>query len=129
MLSSAGASNPVRQIARVVTTAWNEWRGISSDGVTVAYSAEAAPMTDGSRCSRSRRSPAGAGRRSSRSRGNSAQDWATLQTELVRLIADGRDVNDAIVFFSGTASSNQPNGIMNGVTASASASRRSAPRH
>ena len=38
--------------------------------------------------------------------------------ELVRLIADGRDVNDSTMFYSGTTSSNQPNGIMNGLTGS-----------
>jgi HK97 family phage major capsid protein len=45
------------------------------------------------------------------------QDDPGLTGELVRLIADGRDVNDAMVFFSGTASSNQPQGLMNELTA------------
>jgi hypothetical protein len=36
--------------------------------------------------------------------------------ELVRLIADGRDVNDASIFYSGTSSSNQPNGVLPGLS-------------
>jgi HK97 family phage major capsid protein len=112
MLSSAGALNPVRQVSRVVTTAWNEWRGISSDGVTVSYSAEAAQMVDGS--------PVLAQPNIVCQRWTAfvpfswelGQDWATLESELVRLIADGRDVNDSTMFYSGTTSSNQPNGII-----------------
>jgi HK97 family phage major capsid protein len=118
MLSSAGAANPVRQIARVVTTAWNEWRGISSDGVTVAYSAEASTMSDNSPVLAQ---PSIVCQRWSAFVPYSwelGQDWNTLESELVRVIRDGRDVNDATMFYSGTTASNQPNGIMNGVTVS-----------
>jgi HK97 family phage major capsid protein len=118
MLSSAGASNPVRQIARVVVTSWNEWRGISSDGVTVAYSAEASTMSDNSPVLAQ---PSIVCQRWSAFVPYSwelGQDWGTLESELVRVIRDGRDVNDSTMFFSGTTASFQPNGITNGVTAS-----------
>ncbi len=118
MLSSSGALNPVRQIARVVATSANEWRGISSDGVVVAYSAEASTMSDNS--------PTLAQPTITCQRWSAfvpyswelGQDWNALGSELVRLVADGRDVNDSSVFFSGTSASNQPTGIMNGITAS-----------
>jgi HK97 family phage major capsid protein len=117
MLSSNGALNPVRQLARVVTTPWNEWRGVSSDGVTVSYSAEAATMVDGSPVLVQ---PVITCRRWTAFVPFSwelGQDWPDLQNELVRLIADGRDVNDTTVFYSGTSSSNQPSGIMTGLSA------------
>ena len=41
-------------------------------------------------------------------------DWAQLESELVRLISDGRDVNDATMFYSGAGSASfQPLGIAN----------------
>ena len=118
MLSSDGALNPVRRLARTVLTTSNQWRGISSAGVTVSYSAEAAVMVDGSPVLAQ---PVITCRRWTAFVPYSwelGQDWDTLQGELVRLIADGRDVNDSAVFFSGTSSSNQPNGIANGLGAS-----------
>jgi HK97 family phage major capsid protein len=48
VLTSGGALNPVRRLARVVTISTNEWRGVTSDGVTVTYRAEAAMMADNS---------------------------------------------------------------------------------
>jgi HK97 family phage major capsid protein len=118
MISSAGALNPVRQVARTVTTPWNEWRGISSDGVTVSYAAEAATMTDGSPVLAQ---PTITCRRWSAFVPFSwelGMDWPQLEGELGGLIADGRNVNDSSMFYSGTSSSNQPNGIMNGIGAS-----------
>jgi HK97 family phage major capsid protein len=118
MISSAGALNPVRQVARTVVTPWNEWRGISSDGVTVSYSAEAAAMTDGSPVLAQ---PTITCRRWTAFVPFSwelGMDWPQLENELGGLIVDGRNVNDSVAFYSGTSSSNQPNGIMNGIGAS-----------
>ena len=39
---------PVRQIAESESITTNQWRGVSSDGVTASYSQEAAAMIDGS---------------------------------------------------------------------------------
>jgi predicted phage gp36 major capsid-like protein len=78
-----------------VNTTSNEWRGISSDGVTVSYSAEAAAMIDGSPVLAQ---PVITCRRWTAFVPYSwelGQDWDSLGSELVRLIAHGRDVNDA----------------------------------
>jgi HK97 family phage major capsid protein len=48
LLSSSGVLNPVRQVARTFTIATKEWKGVSSDGVTVAYVPEATEATDAS---------------------------------------------------------------------------------
>ena len=41
MLTSNGALNPIRQVARVFTIATDKWKGVSSAGVTASYDAEA----------------------------------------------------------------------------------------
>ena len=46
MLTSDGALNPLREISRVETIAVDEWRGVSSAGVTAAFAAEATAATD-----------------------------------------------------------------------------------
>jgi HK97 family phage major capsid protein len=113
MLSSAGALNPVRRIARSISVEANGWRGVSSDGVTVSYSAEAAAMVDGSpvlaqpliKCQRWTAFVPYSW--------ELAGDWQGLETELVRLIADGRDVNDSTAFYSGGGTAaNPPNGVL-----------------
>ena len=48
MLSNAGAVDPIRQLARVVSIATNEWNGVSSAGVTASWDAEAAEVSDDS---------------------------------------------------------------------------------
>jgi hypothetical protein len=39
MLTSSGALNPIRQLARVITTNTTEWRGVTSAGVVASYDA------------------------------------------------------------------------------------------
>jgi HK97 family phage major capsid protein len=115
MLSSNGALNPIRQVARTVVTSANEWRGVSSDGVTASFSAEGAAMVDGSPVFAQ---PTITCRRWTAFVPYSwelGQDWSGLESELVGLIADGRDVLESSVFYSGTSSSNQPQGILTGL--------------
>jgi HK97 family phage major capsid protein len=114
LLTSAGALNPVRQLARVETMVSNELRLVASDGVTAQYRAEAAAMTDNSP---SLVQPVITARRWDSFIPYSwevAADWPAgqLNNELVRLIADAQNVNDTAVFFGGTSSSNQPTGLM-----------------
>lgn len=47
LLTSSDALNPVRQLARVFMTVTDQWKGVSSAGVTAAYQAEAAELADG----------------------------------------------------------------------------------
>jgi len=48
MLTSAGSINPLRRIARVVTTVTDQWQGVTSAGATAEWKAEAAEAADGS---------------------------------------------------------------------------------
>jgi HK97 family phage major capsid protein len=111
MLSSNGALNPIRDVARVFTIATREWRGVSSDGVTAAYQAEAAATTDNSPTLVQPTITAAMGRAFVPFSIELAQDWGGLQQELFRLITDGRDVLDATQFLTGNGS-NAPVGIL-----------------
>jgi HK97 family phage major capsid protein len=115
MLSSAGALNPIRQIARVFTIATDQWKGVSSAGVTATYAAEAAEAGDAS--------PTLAQPTIDCARGVAfipfsieiGQDWATLQSEMGRLMADGRDVLDATKFLAG-GGTDEPSGVLTGLS-------------
>ena len=48
MLTGSGALNPFREISDVEEIATDEWRGVSSAGVTASYQAEATETTDDS---------------------------------------------------------------------------------
>jgi HK97 family phage major capsid protein len=45
-LTSNGAVNPIRQIARVERTTTNGWRGVTSAGGTASFDAEASEVSD-----------------------------------------------------------------------------------
>jgi HK97 family phage major capsid protein len=115
MLSSNGALNPVRDLARVITVSTHDWKGVSSDGVTVGYVAEATAATDAS--------PVLAQPTISTQQWRAfipfsieiSQDWGSLEQELLRLVSDGRDVNDATQFLTGTGT-NAPQGVLTGLT-------------
>jgi HK97 family phage major capsid protein len=118
ILSSTGALNPIRRLAKVVTTTTNSWLGVSSDGVTASYSAEGSAMVDGSP---TLAQPSILCRRWTVFIPYSwelAGDWAGLESELARLSADARDVLESQVFYSGTVSLNQPQGITTGLSSS-----------
>lgn len=117
MLSSAGALNPVRRIARVETTTTNEWRGVSSDGVSVSYVAEASTASDGSPTLAQPVVTCAQWRAFVPFSIELGQDFMTLEAELVRLVADGRDTNDSTMFYSGSGTA-QPRGVMTDLTSS-----------
>lgn len=48
ILTSQGSLNPFRQIARVETITTNQWKGVSSAGVSWSFDAEAAEVSDDS---------------------------------------------------------------------------------
>jgi HK97 family phage major capsid protein len=113
ILSGSGALNPVRTIAKVITIeASREWRGVSSDGVVAGYVAEGTEATDGSPTLVQPTIVTAQWRVFVPFSIELGQDWAALTTELGRLAADARDVNDATQFLSGNGS-NAPGGILN----------------
>lgn len=113
MLTSTGALNPVRQVARQVTISGaREWRGVASDGVTAAYVAEATVATDGSPTLVQPAIITYQYRVFVPFSLELGQDWPELGLELLRLASDARDVNDATQFLTGAGTSS-PGGILN----------------
>jgi HK97 family phage major capsid protein len=93
--------NPVRQVAKTFTIATKEWKGVSSDGVTVAYVPEATEATDASPTLAQPVIMAQQWRAFVPFSIELGQDWSGITDELGRLISDGRDVVDATQFLTG----------------------------
>ncbi len=113
ILSGSGATNPVRSVARVITiTGARDWKGVSSDGVTAGYVAEATEATDGSPTLAQPAITTAQWRCFVPFSIEVGQDWDGLSEELLRLAEDARNVMDATQFLTGTGS-NAPGGILN----------------
>lgn len=112
VITGTGALNPVRDVADVVTIGTHDWQGVTADSVVASYVAEGVEATDVS--------PALLGPKISSQQGRAvvtfsieaSQDWGTLQSELLKLVADGKNTVDATMFLTGTGT-NQPGGILN----------------
>ena len=110
--SGSGALNPVRDVARVITVATRDWRGVSSDNVTAAYATEA---TEASPVLGQPTIFAQQARAFVPFSIGLGQDWDGLQNELVNLITDARSVLDATKFLTGSGT-NEPFGVLTGLT-------------
>lgn len=108
--------NPYRAICRVETIPGNEWRGVTSAGVTAAYGAEASESSDNSP---TLAQPAIIVQRASCFVPVSielTQDWAGLQSELANLIQDSKDDLEAVQFTTGAGTTVFPQGLITGAT-------------
>ena len=112
ILTSNGATNPLRSLARVERIVGKEWQGITSAGVTVSRSAEAAESSDNAPT---------LGQpvvKAERVQGfipfsvELEQDWNTLLAEMTNLLTDAKDVEEATSFVTGTGVSPEANGIL-----------------
>jgi HK97 family phage major capsid protein len=120
--TSNSSVNPYRAISRVVTTTSNEWRGITSAGVTARYSAEAA-VVGGSGSGND--APTLGAPTIVPERADSwipfsmeiGQDWSGLQAEMARELQDAKDDLEAVKFTDGLgATRGEPEGILVGAT-------------
>jgi len=108
--------NPYRAIANVEQIAGtNEWRGVTSAGVTASYAAEGTEASDNS--------PTLAQPTLTTVRAQCfvpvsielTQDWGAIQGELANLIQDAKDDLEATQFSTGTGT-NAPAGVITGAT-------------
>jgi HK97 family phage major capsid protein len=111
LLSSNGAINPIRQVARVFSiSGTNKWTGVSGS-VTAAFSAENTEVADGT--------PTLAQPTVTVQKAQCfvpfsievGEDYVGLQAELAKIIADARDVLEAQKFLDGSGT-NEPAGIL-----------------
>ena len=113
--TSNGAVNPIRQLARVIQITGDEWRGITSAGITATYEAEATETTDNA--------PTLAQPTISTEKAQAfvpfsieiGQDWPALQSQMAELLQDAKDTLEAAKFINGTGT-NEPFGLLVGVT-------------
>jgi HK97 family phage major capsid protein len=110
--AGSGALNPFRQICRVETVTEGTWKGVNTQDVTLAYSAEAAESADNSP------TLAQPSITTQRVIGfvpfsiELSQDWNSIVPELTGALSDGKDILDATAFLTGTGT-NQPGGVLN----------------
>ncbi len=114
MLTSNGALNPIREVAKVIQIATREWKGVSSAGVTASYDAEAAEVSDDTPVLAQPTITTATGRAFVPFSIEVGQDWGSLQQELAVLVSDGRDVLDSTMFYSGSGT-DQPAGVKTGL--------------
>lgn len=115
ILTSNGVVNPIRQVARVESIPGDTWKGLSSAGVSAAYSAEAAETEE---ASLSFAQPEVSTERASvliLASFEITQDWEGIAGEVARIIADSKDTLEASAFLTGTGE-NQPYGVLTGAT-------------
>jgi len=118
MLTSDGALNPIRQVARVVNIVGNHWTGVASAGVTAAYAAEGTEATDNSPTLTQPSADVEKASAFIPFSIETGEDWGALQTEMARLLQDARDVCESTQFLTGLGhGSNAPQGLLVGATA------------
>src|SRR5207342_3277102 len=115
LLSSAGVISPIRQVARQVTIATTTWKGVSSDGVTAAFSAEATEASDNTPVLAQPSITTQKAQAFIPFSIEAGEDWGSLQTEMTRLFADAKATLEATAFLTGTGTA-QPKGILTGLT-------------
>jgi len=109
------AINPYRAISRVIPITVDEWRGVSSAGVTAAYAAEATAATDAA--------PTLAQPTISTEKARAfipfsieiGMDWASFSSEMGGLLSDSKDELEATKFTLGNGT-NEPFGVITGAT-------------
>jgi HK97 family phage major capsid protein len=109
------AVNPFRAISRVEQITVDEWRGVSSAGITAAYAAEATEASDNA--------PTLAQPTVSTEKAQAfipfsieiGMDWNGLQVEMARLLQDAKDELEASKFATGSGT-NEPQGVITGAT-------------
>jgi HK97 family phage major capsid protein len=113
--------NPFRAISRIEQITGDEWRGVSSAGVSAAYAAEATEASDNA--------PTLAQPVISTEKAQAfipfsievGMDWNGLQAEMAGLLQDAKDDLEATAFATGTGT-NEPQGVLVGATTVVTAS-------
>jgi HK97 family phage major capsid protein len=123
--TSDGAINPYRAISNVETIGVDEWRGVSSTGITATFQAEAAAVTDASPTLAQPVVSTEMARAFVPFSIEIGQDWGSFQNEMAALFQDAKDVLEATKFALGSGT-NEPFGVITGATTLFTASNTSA---
>ena len=115
VLTSNGAINPVRQIARVIQIAGNHWTGVASTGITASYDAEAAEVSNDTPALTQPQADVEMARAFVKYSMELDDDWGSLQSEMAMLFADAKDILESTKFLKGLGhTSHEPEGLLVG---------------
>jgi len=113
--TSNGAINPYRSVGNVIQINVDEWRGVSSDGITAAFQAEAAATTDNSPTLAQPVVSTEMARAFVPFSIEIGQDWGSFAAEMAGMLSDSKDVLEATKFALGSGT-NEPFGVITGAT-------------
>jgi HK97 family phage major capsid protein len=113
--TGSGAINPYRAISNVKTQSVDEWRGVSSAGITAAFQAEAAAVTDAAPTLAQPTVSTEMARAFVPFSIEIGQDWGSFASEMASMIQDSKDVLEATKFAVGSGT-NEPFGVITGAT-------------
>lgn len=113
--TGSGAINPYRAISNVQTIVVDEWRGVSSTGITAAFQAEASAVTDASPTLAQPTVSTEMARAFVPFSIEIGMDWAGFAGEMGQMMADAKDVLEATKFALGSGT-NEPFGLITGAT-------------
>lgn len=105
ILTGQGSLNPFRRIARTVTITTDEWKGVSSAGVSWSIDSEAAAVSDDSPTLAQPTVTTGTARGFIPYSIEVGQDYPGFAEEMSRLLAEGYDELQASHFATGSVSS------------------------
>lgn len=122
ILTSSGAVNPLRQMARVEQIMGNEWRGVSSAGVTASYDAELTEVSDDTPSFSQPTANVEKAQAFIEYSIEIGEDWGSFQAEMARLLQDAKDRLEATKFVTGAGhGSTEPEGLLTGATGTVAA--------
>ena len=110
-----GAVNPFRAMSDVRTISVDEWRGVTSGGITAAFQAEAAATTDQSPTLASVSISTEMARVNIPYSIEIGMDWSSFSSDMAAEIQNAKDVLEATKFAVGSGT-NEPFGVVTGAT-------------
>jgi HK97 family phage major capsid protein len=116
ILTAQGSLNPFRAISRVETITTDEWKGVSSAGVSWSYDAEGSEVSDDAPTLAQPSVPVYTARGFIPYSIEIGQDYPGFAAEMARLLAEGYDELQAQAFATGSGSG-QPTGIITALDA------------
>lgn len=115
MLTNGGSINPLRQLARSVTTVSDTWQGVTSAGVTAEWTAEAAEVADASPTLGGPSIPVHKGDAFVPFSFEIGSDAVNFMNELGTLLVDAAEQLNATAFTTGSGTG-QPKGVITALT-------------
>jgi HK97 family phage major capsid protein len=117
ILTSNGAINPLRQLARVERVMGRRWQGLTSAGATVSRGAEAAEAPDTQFTLAQPEVDTIEVKAFVRFTMKLEAAWGSLRAEIARVLQDAKDVEEATTFITGDGTGTNPGGLVGSMPA------------